>query len=219
MTTSVTSLAARPRRLFGKKCRFLRRAGFLPANLYGASIESIPVQVDTKDVVHILTTTSRNTPVQISITGEEQPRTAFVWGVQREPVTGALLHIDFYHVAAGHLMRAQVPLVLVNVDPNLEKLDRRINTMLRTVEVETLPEDLPTQINVDATTLKEVDDEIKVRDLPVSDKVHILTPGEFGIAKIVGILEVAEEKPEGAAAAAEVETVDKKKKAEEEEKA
>lgn len=212
-TTAAKSLEARPRSLSGKKCRFLRRAGFTPANIYGASIESIPVQVGTKEVLDLLRSTSRNTPVKVSIKGEDQARIAFIWKVQREPVTGAVVHIDFYHVEAGHRMRAQVPLVLVNVDPNLEKLDRRINTMLHLIEVETLPEDLPTQINVDASTLKEVDDEVKVRDLNIGDKVHILTPGELGIAKVVGIAEVVEE--ERPAGAAEPETVAKKGKAEE----
>jgi large subunit ribosomal protein L25 len=213
-----TALEARPRRVFGKKTRFLRRAGYLPANLYGASIESVPMVVETKEIVRILTTTSKNTPLQLTIAGEGQARTAFVWGVQREPVTGALVHVDFYHVEAGHRMRAEVPLVLVNVHPDLEKLDRRINFMLHNVEVETLPEDLPTQIEVDATTLVEVDSEIRVKDLKISDKVHILTSGDQPVAKVVGIVEEAEPAEPGAAAAApaEPETVERKRKTEEE---
>ncbi|MBF8299441.1 MAG: large subunit ribosomal protein [Dehalococcoidia bacterium] len=215
-----TSIEARARALFGKRCRYLRRQGYIPANVYGASIDSVPVQVETKEVLRVLSTISRNTPIQISISGEREARTAFVWGVQREPVTGAILHVDFYHVEAGHKMRAQVPLVLVNVNPNLEKLDRRINMMLHVVEVETLPEDLPTQINVDATILVEIDSEVKVKDLVISENVHILTPGDSGIAKVVGIVEEVEEVPEAAveeAASAEPETVERKRKPEEEE--
>ena len=208
------SIEARPRALFGKRCRYLRRAGYIPANLYGASIDSIPMQVETKDVIRILTTTSKNTPLELSISGETGARTAFVWGVQREPVTGAILHVDFYHVEAGHLMRAQVPLVLVNVNPNLEKLDRRINMMLHVVEVETLPADLPTRIEVDSTILVEIDSEIRVSDLVVGPNVHILTPGDNGIAKVVGIVETAEQIADAAAAAtpSEPETVAKKPK-------
>jgi large subunit ribosomal protein L25 len=212
-------LDVHPRAIFGKKVRFLRRAGFTPANLYGASIESIPVQVATKDLKDILRTTSRNTPLKVAVKGEAETRTAFVWAVQREPVTGDVLHVDFYHVEAGHRMRAQVPLVLINVDPNLEKLDRRINVMRTLIEVETLPEDLPTQIEVDATSLKEIDDEVKVRDLKISERVQVLTPAEFGIAKIVGIVEEVEEVVPGAvaeAAATEPDEVEKKGKAEEE---
>ena len=221
MLTNEKTLDARPRALFGKKCRFLRRAGYTPANLYGASIESVAVQVATRDVLDVLRTTSRNTPVRIAIKGEGQARTAFVWRVQREPVTGAVMHIDFYHVEAGHRMRAEVPLVLINVNPNLEKLDRRINLMRHMVEVETLPEELPTSITVDASGLTEVGSEVKVRDLVISDKVQILTPGDFGIAKIVGIIETVEEIEEAAEAAAaapaEPEAVQRKGKAEEEE--
>lgn len=212
-----TSLEVRPRRIFGKKNRYLRRAGFIPANLYGAAIDSVPVLVEAAEVVRVLNTTSRNTPLRLSILGETEARTAFVWGVQREPVSGAVLHVDFYHVEAGHRMRAQVPLVLVKVDPNLEKLDRRINFMTHQIEVETLPEDLPTQIEIDASTLVEVDSELRVKDVVVSDKVHILTSADQPIAKVVGIMEAVEtEEPAAAAAPAEPETVERKRKTEEE---
>ena len=200
----VTTLEARPRRIFGKQCRYLRRGGITPANLYGAGMQSLAIQVDSRELSHILSTTSRNTPVQIAIMGEEGPRTAFIWRTQRHPLTGDVQHVDLYHVEATHRMRAEVPLLLTGVDPDLEKFDKRVLQYLQAVTVETLPLDLPTEIPVDCSGLTAVDEEVKVSDLAISDKLTLLTDLEVVIAK-VGVItilaepEVVEEGAEGAA--------------------
>lgn len=218
---NATTLDARPRRIFGKKCRYLRRAGFTPANLYGAAMESIPVQVDTRVVAHLLAGLPKNTALELKILGESDAHTAFVWGIQRDPLTDEILHVDFYHVEATRRMRATVPLVLAGVDPNLEKLDKRINQMIESIEVECLPLDLPTELQVDASKLKELEDEVRVRDVLISDKIQVLTSLDLVIAKVAGIIEAVEEEAapveEAAGAPAEVPTVAKKEREEGEE--
>ena len=197
------ALTARPRVMSGKKCRYLRRAGITPANLYGAELKSIALQVDTKEIQYLLTTVSRNAPVALTIKGEPKPRTAFVWKIQRHPLDGSLVHVDLYHVDPNRRMRAQVPLVLADIDPNLGKLDRRINLMVQVVEVESLPAALPTSIAIDGNRLHAMDDEVRVKDLVVSDKVHILTNPELPVAKVAGILELREGASVAEAAAVE----------------
>ena len=192
---NTTVLEARPRSILGKKSRFLRRAGITPANLYGASIDSIAIQLDTHALHHILATTSRNTPVQIAVLGEEENRTAFIWEVQRHPLTDAILHVDLYHVEATRRMRARVPLVLSGVDADLEKFDKRVTQQLDAVEVETLPLDLPTEIDVDCSALTEIDDEVKVGSLTISDKVLLLTDPDTVVAKVSAIVILAEPEP------------------------
>ncbi len=186
-------LEVRPRALFGKKARFLRRAGITPANLYGAEIESIPLQVETRALIQTITTTSRNTPVDLNVVGESTPRTAFVWRVQRDPLSEELLHVDFYHVEATRVMRAQVPITLQNVDPDLEKLSRRVTQYLESVEVETLPADLPTDILVDASNLLEIDDQILLQQLTIGDKVTLLSDPEQLVARVTEITVIKEE--------------------------
>ena len=188
----VITLEARPRRIFGKQCRYLRRGGITPANLYGAGMRSLAIQVDSRELRHILATTSRNTPVQIAIMGEEGPRTAFIWRAQRHPLSGDVLHIDLYHVEATHRMRTEVPLVLTGVDPDLEKFGKRVLQYLHAVTVETLPLDLPTEITVDCSGLTEIDEEVKVSDLAISDKLTLLTAPEDVIAKVATITMLAE---------------------------
>jgi large subunit ribosomal protein L25 len=183
-------LEVRPRALLGKKARFLRRAGITPANLYGAEIESIALQVDTRALIQTITSTSRNTPVDLNVIGESTPRTAFVWRVQRHPLTEELLHVDFYHVEATRTMRAQVPIVLENVNPELEKLSKRVTQYLESVEVETLPADLPTQILVDGSKLAEIDDQLVVAQLRVPDKVTVLSDSEQLVARVTEIVTI-----------------------------
>ena len=193
------TLAVRPRALFRKKSRFLRRAGIIPANLYGAGIDSVALQVDAKDLIRTLATISRNTPLELLVHNESKPRTAFIWKVQRHHVTDEILHVDFYHVEATRTMHAQVPLVLTNVDPTLEQFQKRILHLLPALDIETLPADLPTEILVDASGLTEIDDDVKVLDLAVSDKVTVLVEGETVVAKVAPIvIRVLEEEEEAA---------------------
>ena len=197
------TLAVRPRALRGKKSRFLRRAGIIPANLYGAGLESMALQAEVKELISTITTTSRNTPIELRIHGESKPRTAFIWKIQRHPVSEEILHVDFYHVEATRTMRTSVPVILENVDPNLEKFAKRVTQYVNQVEVESLPADLPTSITVDATGLQELEDALKVAGLAVSDAVTILTDPEAIVARVTAIVETVEQEEEGAVAAGE----------------
>ena len=188
-----TTIDVRPRALFGKKARFLRRAGITPANLYGAGFDSVALQVDAKDLIRTIATTSRTTPVQLNITGETSPRTAFIWSLQRHPVSEEILHVDFYHVDVTRTMRARVPLRLAGANEDLEKFAKRITQYLQEVEVESLPLDLPADLVLDVSGLEEIDDSKTVADLPVSDKVTIITDAEELVARVTAIVEHVEE--------------------------
>jgi len=200
------TLAVRPRALKGKKSRFLRRAGITPANLYGAGLESVALQAEARELVRTIATTSRNTAIELRVHGEASPRTAFIWKIQRHPVSEEILHVDFYHVEATRTMRTSVPVVLENIDPDLEKFAKRVTQYIQMVEVESLPADLPTSIASDASGLQELEDSLKVAGLAVSDAVTILTDPEGLVARVTAIVETAEEEaavPAGEAAAPE----------------
>ena len=200
---AITTLTASPRALFGKRSRYLRRAGITPANLYGAGIDSTALQVDTKDLVRTIVHTTRNTPVSLQIEGEADPRTVFIWSVQRDPLTEDVVHVDFFHVEATRTMRATVPIYLDNVDPELDKFSKRVNQLLSEVEVETLPMDLPEEIRLDGAPLQELDDEIKVSAIELGDRVTILTDPDLIVAKVFELIERVEEEDEVAEGVAE----------------
>ena len=200
---AITTLTASPRALFGKRSRYLRRAGITPANLYGAGIDSTALQVDSKTLVRTIVHTTRNTPVSLQIEGEADPRTIFIWSVQRDPLTEDVVHVDFFHVAATRMMRATVPIYLDNVDPELDKFGKRVNQLLSEVEVETLPMYLPEEIRLDGATLREIDDEITVAAIDFGGSVTILTDPDLLVAKVFELIERAEEEDEGAEGVAE----------------
>jgi len=174
-------LAAKPRTTFGKKVRFLRREGWVPANVYGSGLESKSVQINTRDTEHLLTHTPRNALLSLDMDGS--PTTVLIKDVMRKPTTGELYHVDFYAVSMTHTLRVSVPLVLTGEAPAVRLYNATVLHGLDTVEVECLPGDLPTSITVDIEGLTEIDDTIFVRDLNVPAKVTVLTPEDELVVK------------------------------------
>ncbi len=86
------------REILGKKVRFLRRRGITPANLYGHDVPSTALQIETKPLQRILTQAGETALIALKIAGSKRPRHTLVRGIQRNPVTGDLLHVDFYQV-------------------------------------------------------------------------------------------------------------------------
>src|SRR3990170_737391 len=110
-------LSATPRTVLGKKVKALRRAGYVPANVYGHGIASEAVQVDLLSLSHLLRSAGRNVVVSLEVEGEKAPRPVMGRGVQRKPTTGQLLHVDLYQVSLTEKIRTEVQLVLVGQAP------------------------------------------------------------------------------------------------------
>ena len=120
MTTTGTTpieIPARIRRMLGKRVRFLRRQGLTPAHLYGKGIDSLPLVVEASVLQRVLAQAGRSVPVSVRVDGDSQPRFAFVSGLQRDPVTNQVLHVDFYQVSLAEKVRMSVPIVLTGEAP------------------------------------------------------------------------------------------------------
>ncbi|MCC7368861.1 MAG: 50S ribosomal protein L25 [Chloroflexi bacterium] len=175
-------LRAEPRSVVGKKVRFLRRQGVVPANVYGQSA-STPVQVGAKDVEQTIRRAGRTHLVSLSVGSEKT--TVLVKDWQRHPYKGELLHVDFVRVAMNQTMRIDVPVRLVGEAPAVKTLGGMALQSHATVNVECLPADLPEAIEVDITGLAEIDASIYVRDLTAPQGVTILTDGDDLVVKIM----------------------------------
>ena len=193
-------LAAERRTVVGKKVRFLRRRGITPANIFGHNLESIAVQVETRELEHMLTHVPRNSLVSLNVAGSE-PATVLVKVVSRKPTTGELYHIDFYHVSMTEKLRANVPLVLTGTAPAAETRDATILQSLDTLPVECLPQNLPNQIEVDISGLVAIDDSIFVRDLHLPAGVTTVVNEDDLVVKALAptVEEVAAPEAEAAA--------------------
>jgi large subunit ribosomal protein L25 len=203
MRDGAPQLAAEPRSLFGKKVRFLRRQGITPANVFGHALDSIAIQLNTREVEHTLAHVPRNSLLALNVQGSGAT-TVLVKAVSRKPTTGELYHIDFHHVSMTEKLRANIPLVLIGTAPAADAFDATILQAMDALHVECLPGDLPTQISVDLSRLAQVDDSIFVRDLDLPPGVTALVNEDDLVVKALAPTiaeELAEEAAEEAAEA------------------
>lgn len=172
------SLAAQPRTVTGKKTRFLRRAGAIPANIYGHNFPSQAVQVPTEALTSLLLRANSTSLVNLRVAGAAGPVMVMLRDVQREPRTGSLIHVDFYVVQMGESTRVEVPIHAVGVAPAVRNLGATLVQSMRSVEVEALPNLLPSAIEVDVSGLTELHDTVYVRDLKVGRGVVVHAPAD-----------------------------------------
>jgi large subunit ribosomal protein L25 len=177
-------LSVDPRVVTGKKVKALRRQGITPAHLYGRDTESLAVQASTQTVINLLRTAGGNAIIDLHINGESKPRPVVLRGVQRHPVSGELVHVDFYQISLTETLRSEVPLVLTGESPAVSVYDGVLLQNLDRVTVEALPSDVPQQIEVDVSGLEEIDSAIFLRDLDVPPNVQVLADLDQVVAKI-----------------------------------
>lgn len=198
------SLSVENRTVIGKQVAQLRRAGITPANIFGRGTESVAIQTDTKALQRLLHTTGKSTIVELAGAGKS-PVSVLIKGVSRDAVSGLPLHVDFYQVNMKQTLRTEVALSFTGESPAVADGGVLLQT-LNSVQVEALPGDLPSSIEVDLSVLKDTGDSIFVKDLKAPKGVTILADGEMMIAKISGSqleAEVEAEAEEAAEAAAE----------------
>jgi len=166
-------LKASRRTVTGKQVGALRRAGQLPAVIYGHNVEPVAISLDAKETKTLLGKISASTLVTIDLEGNEFP--TLVREKQREPVKNVFLHIDFQAVSLTEKIRAKVGIVLTGISPAVKDFSAILVTTLNELEVEAYPQDLPERIVVDISVLNKIGDGIHVSDLILSDKVHIMS--------------------------------------------
>lgn len=194
------------RETLGKKVRFLRRQGITPVHLFGHNVESLALQCDTAQLQQVLAQAGRTRLVSIQIDKGKEPRSVLIREIQREPQTGELLHIDFYQVKTTEKTRVDVPVVLLGEAPALKLKENMLEQELNSLTVECFPTDIPASIEVDVSSLTEVGQAIRVKDIALGEKVTVLNEPELPLAKIGFRLikeEVAVEEKEIEAEAAE----------------
>ena len=213
---TVEAIAAKPREgKFNKNAaRRVRVQGLIPAVVYGAGQDSVAVTVDPKAITKILHSESgHNTIFDLNIEGGAATKAMIVdW--QNEPIKGKLLHIDMKRIAMNKVMRVSVPVQLVGVPTGVKNQGGILDHVLREVEVECLPSDIPSHIDVDVSGL-EMNQAIHISDLPHSDKLKFLGEEDATVAHVTVIKETVEEVAAAAAAGPAEPEVAKKGKTEE----
>ena len=195
-------VTAKPREgKFNKNAaRRVRVAGKIPAVLYGPGADPVAVEVDPKQISRILfSEKGHNTIFDVEITGQSAAKAMIVdW--QREPIKDQLIHIDMKRIALDKPLRVSVRVKLLGTPVGVKTEGGILDQVQREIEIECLPADIPSHIDVDVTELQ-LHGVLRVSDLPHSDKVKILTPADSTVAHVMTIREEATPTAEEAAAA------------------
>ena len=186
-------LKATKREVLGRKVGALRRAGKLPAVLYGHGIESTPVTLEAHEAALKLSHVTSSSLMMIDLDGKEYP--ALVREKQRDYLKNRLLHLDFQVISMTEKVTTKVGIELTGTAPAVKEFSAVIVTVLNELEVECMPQDLPARVVIDISGLTEVGAGIHVRDVVISDKVKILDdPAEtIVVASATRAEKVAEE--------------------------
>ena len=192
---TIESVVATPRTgTFNKNhARRVRVQGLIPAVVYGAGLESVAVTVDPKVITKILYSESgHNTIFDLTIHGHSNAKVMIVdW--QHEPIKGKLLHIDLKRIAMNKTMRVSVPVQLVGTPAGVKTGGGMLGQVLHEVEVECLPDNIPSHIDIDVSAL-EINGTIHISDLPHSDSIKFLGDEHALVAHVTVMKEeVAEE--------------------------
>jgi large subunit ribosomal protein L25 len=181
-------LAARSRQSNGSgAARKIRRAGRIPGVLYGRSGKAISIDLDALEFTNGVRNISESTIVKVEVDGKAYD--AFVKDTQRNIVDGNILHVDFYEVESGVILRARVT---INLKGNAIGVREGgvLEFPLHEIEVECLPKDLPERIEVDISNLG-VNQSIHVRNLVLSDAVRVISAADQVIALVKYVREEA----------------------------
>jgi large subunit ribosomal protein L25 len=209
-------LKAERRVIIGKHVKELRREGLVPAIVFGHAIEPISIQVPAKELRAVLVGGRGNRLISLKIEGEASPTLALPREIQRDALTAAIQHVDFQAVVMTEKLRTTVGLAFTGQSPAVVDGSGQLFHILEAVEIECLPGDLISSIQVDLSRLVNIDDTIHVSDLQVPETVKITNPADEPVIRVVHITEMpAEEEAEAAASVEEVEVI-KKGKIEEE---
>lgn len=213
-------LEATIRDIFGKKLAKVRAEGQLPAVIYGNNKENQPLLLDAKSFGKAFAGAGHSTILDLKI-GDQAPEGVLIHAVDIDPITNEIRHADLYRVNMNKTIRTEVPIHFVGESSAVFQDDGSLLKNIEEVEVETLPANLPSHLEVDISTLDDFSKTITIADLQVPQGVKILVDPEELICKVepprseeeMAALdeEVGDAIPEGVAEEGEGESTDQDK--------
>ena len=208
-------LSATKRTVLGKQVGQLRRAGLLPAVIYGPGAEPTAIEINAREAARVLRNVQGSELVELELEG--QVRNVLLQDLQRDALRGGqFLHADFYAVDMSRKLHARIPVRLTGASFAVNSLNGVQVRGLTEIEVEALPGDLIPFVEADLTVLREIGQAIYVRDLALPQSLTLLTDGDELIARVTAA-RTEELAPTTAPTTAEVEVIEKGKEEEGEE--
>jgi len=178
-------LSTEQRRITGKRVGQLRRDGYVPAIVYGHHTTPIALKVEGHALRQTLKEAGATRLITLKVKGIESPKRVLVRELQRDAISHAALHVDFYEVVMTEKLQAEVPIVLIGEPLLVTNGEGILFRGLNAIEVECLPADLPPHIEINLDQLTEIDDAILVRDLQLGEAVAVLADLDEVIVKVL----------------------------------
>lgn len=197
----------------------LRRAGFIPAVLYGPDIQPLSLSISTKEFDKLYKEAGESTLLQIEIAGQKGAATALIQDVQRNPISRYPIHVDFYQPRLTEKIEVKVPVIFEGEAPAVKELGGTLLRQIQELTIKALPQNLPKEIVVDVSQLKTFEEAILIKDLTLPPETEIMHHDAHDlVAKVAEPTKVEEELEKPIEEKVEeVESVGKEKKEEEDE--
>jgi large subunit ribosomal protein L25 len=194
-------LRTQTRSVRGKKVKRLRADSMIPAVVYGPDMAAAPIQVQERVLFTTLREAGSTTLIDLFVDDDAEPHVVLAREIQRDVLTGRLQHVDFYEVRLTETVRTTPRLEFVGESPLVKSGEAVMIYGMNEVEVECLPTDLISSIQVDVSVLETMDDNVLVSDLPVPTSVTLVAdPGDVVVSVVpvrVALEEELEEELEG----------------------
>lgn len=178
-----TALDVAPRTIFGKASKRLRREGIVPANIYGHKKESTPIQVDALAFDHLRRQHGLSQIISLHLTNSAAEN-VLVRHIQRDPVTGAILHVDFSRVDIREHLEFKVALNFVGEAPGVKIQGGVFLHLVETLTVDSAASDIVESLDVNISGLTEIDSTLHARDVNLPARYKLVTDADEPIAKI-----------------------------------
>jgi large subunit ribosomal protein L25 len=172
------------REILGKQVKHLRRQGITPVHVFGHGIQSLALQCDTRELERVLGLAGQTRLINVKLAKERKARTVVVREFDRDWRKGQLVHVDFYQVKMEEKIRVEVPVVLIGEAPALKSKENMLDHELATFTVECLPARIPDSIEVDVSSLTELDQAIRVKDIALDKDISVLSSPDLVVAKV-----------------------------------
>jgi large subunit ribosomal protein L25 len=177
----------------GRETRELRQDGSIPAVLYGPGIQNKNLSLQTVEFTKLFRQAGKSSLISLSVEGEKSNFMILVNDFDKNPLTGAVIHVDLYQPDLTREIEAEVPLVFEGESLAVKDLGGTLVKNISDITVKALPADLPREIKVDISKLNTFEDSILVKDLVIGDKVQILKNPEEIVALATPVQKVEEE--------------------------
>src|SRR3989344_8465114 len=186
-------LSAKIRKDFGRKTKSIKKEDKIPAVVYGPGVKNASIIIDYKDFQNIFKQAGESSLIELKVESEKEKRPVLIHEIQKDPVSGRFIHVDFFQASLKEEVEATVPLVFFGVALAEKDLGGTLVKSITEVEVKALPQNLPHEIKVSIDGLKTFDDHILIKDLILPENVKVLKKPEEIIASVVEQQKIEEE--------------------------